>query len=150
MERTSSRRHLPSQCPMCVQYDCPPLRVYFALPCTSVRPMRLTIEWRSRTVAIEGFAPAPRPASGAGRHGNRCFNEVRLVWASGKPEEVYLDLTSLGVAPTLWICGTAFELSEEEARWLDETLGPVGPRIERRRASVEGNPSAATGTAGAL
>ena len=75
---------------MRVQYDCPPLRVYFDLPCTSVRPMRLTIRWRSRTVVIEGFAPAPRPAAEAGRRGNRSLTGTRLVWANGKPEDVYL------------------------------------------------------------
>ena len=118
---------------MRMRYECPSLRVRFELRPTAVRPMHLAIEWRSHTVAIEGFAPAPPAAAGARRNGNRSVRRTRLVWASGKPGDVYLDLTIIGIPPNLWICGTAFDLSEQEARELAETLGLVGLRIERQQ-----------------
>jgi hypothetical protein len=105
--------------------------------------MCLNIDWRPHTVIVEGFAP-PRTATGAGRHGNGSLTDNRLVWASGKPEDVYLALDVVGVAPTLWICGTAFDLSEEEAHKLAQTLESVGLRIERQQPVKVGSTAEAS------
>ena len=102
------------------------------LPATTPRTMFLNIDWRPQTVIVEGFAPASA-ARGHEKNAGASARCSRIVWISATADDAYLDLRSDAQPPTLWLHGTAFDLSEREARKLAETLEPVGMRIERRQ-----------------
>lgn len=102
------------------------------LPATTARPMCLNIDWRPQTVIVEGFAPASA-ARGREKNAGASVRGPRIVWINATADDAYLDLRSDAQPPTLWLHGTAFDLSEREARKLAETLEPVGMRIERQQ-----------------
>ncbi len=94
--------------------------------------MCLNIDWRPQTVIVEGFAP-PRAARDREKNAGASGRGPRIVWVSGTADDAYLDMRSSGLPPTLWLHGAAFDLSEEEARKLAQTLESVGLRIEKQQ-----------------